>query len=193
MDIYLCTMKQYTIHPGRQNFTPSEPPWPRLGPGFTFEAVFHHSCYWSWADWGFDRDWYDWNKLTGQTWFFSPNNHTSALVAWRPANLKGKIQVAPYLNYPGSVWKVGDTLTVDTQDNEHGSRLTGSVYAGKREVIYRMAYEEQRLEMVFPWKRKWPWITRQVGTWIGGGNDKEGPYGGEATQEMKLWLGYKQK
>lgn len=186
-------MKQYTILPGRQNFAPAEPVWPRLGPGFRFRAVFHHSCYWSWADWGYDRDWYDWNKLAGLTWFFTPNNHTSALVAWRPGNVKGKIQVAPYVNYPGAAWTVGDTLTVDTGADENAPELLGNVYVGRRGIIYRLWYGDESLKQEIPFKRPWPWISRQVGTWIGGGNDKEGPYGGEATQEMKLWLDFSMK
>ena len=174
-------LRQYNVKKGNHNFTPNESLWPVYRPkGFKVTAVLDESCYYSKEDWtlDYDRDWHDWNKLKGITNFFTANNHTSALIAWRPDEKENHFQVAAYTNYPKSKWIVGDPVIV-----EAGQSFSATVELSRRKVKYTI--EGQVTEHSFVRRI---WMGRRTGTWMGGANNAEGPFGGVASQDMKMWI-----
>lgn len=78
-------MTEYTIQPGQQNFSPPDPLGLTTRRGFRFRVAFHHSCYYSFQDWELDRDWFDVNKLTMLTLFYTPNNHLAYGAGFMPS------------------------------------------------------------------------------------------------------------
>ena len=173
-------MKKYTIQPGQQNFKPLDSFWPRFNvKKFTVLARFAPSCYYSLQDWEGDRDWYDWNKLKGVTDFFSANNSRSCMVAWRPHVSDNHIEISAYVNYPGSEIKVQPLGVIEC----------GKIF----EVTVRMrgdesefSYSDGETETTAFLRYRRAWVSREVGTWVGGAGNAEGPYGGAATQYMEL-------
>mgnify|MGYP000913140173 CR=1 FL=1 len=74
----------YKIEAGKQNFSPKEPVCPQFGvDGFEIAVRFPASAWVGLEEWKGDKDWYDWNKLKGETGYFSPNNKSSVMIAWR--------------------------------------------------------------------------------------------------------------
>ena len=175
--------KRYEIKKGQQNFSPKESWNPIYRPkGFRLTAVLDESCYYSNEDWtlNFDRDWNDWNKLKGVTNYFTLNNHTSALIAWRPDEKKNHFQFVAYTNFPKTNWIVGEPVIV-----EAGQEFSAEGILSRRRVNYTI--QGQKTE--HPFARRL-WFGRETGTWIGGANNSEGPFGGEASQDMKMWINF---
>lgn len=175
---------QYEIRAGQQNFKPLESPLPKWGKMVTIDAELDSSCFYSWRDWSFDRDWWDWNKLKGVTSFFGANNKTSAMVGWRPANIKG-FMLTPYVND-----KKGKAHYADGSDAffiEVNQPFRVTIELQKNKAVYTFtAGDKAKTYTISQWRRPWHGIYREVGTWIGGANNEPGPYGGAATQDMKL-------
>lgn len=185
--------KEYNIEPGEQNFSPQDPLGLLFNGDFEFWVVFHHSCYYSQADWFYDPDWYDVNKLAMLTQIYTPNNYLAYGAGFMPGNFKNKILVTPYTNYPGSDWqtKRSDSLAVDTYDKLQGAEaLHGVVRRKRNRVDYTFGYKGESLSLSHNFKLPW-WalpIFRRTGTYMGGENNSQGEYGGKASQKMKLWL-----
>jgi|GEM_PF-6879906 len=179
----LSLLKEYNIKQGKQNFSPTESIWPIYRPkGFDLVAVLDSSCWYSQEDWTYDvdGDWYDWNKLKGITNYFTPNNHTSALIAWRPDTIPYHFQIAPYTNYPKATWTVGDPVVVAAN-----MPINCSADFSKRKVEYTI----QDQETTHGFARR-IWFGRETGTWMGGANNSEGPFGGPASKDMWLWVDF---
>ena len=191
---------EYNIRKGEKNFTPSEPWLPGLAKGFEFWVAFHHSCYFSWADREFDGDWKDVMKLRMLTLAYTPNNHLSYGAGFMPANGFGYILTTPYTNYPGTDFqtrredsvKVKTVGTLPEAQLEAGSMAYGRVTRNSRKVFYHFECGNEELNVSHDFRLKWwqPWISRLTGTWAGGANNSPGRYGGEASQDMKLWLNF---
>jgi len=190
---------EYNIRAGERNFSPMEPFWPGLARQFEFWVAFHHSCYYSKEDWtlDYDMDWHDVNKLAMLTLAYTPNNHLSYGAGFMPGNISREILVTPYTNYPGSnfVTRRTDSLPVQTAGSLEEAQaaekvLYGRVTRNSRAVHYTFERGEARLETSHPFRTPWymPWVSRRAGTWMGGKNNAPGPYGGKASQDMKLWL-----
>lgn len=179
----LSYLRQYNVKKGKQNFSPNESLWPVYRPkGFQLTAVLDSSCWYSQEDWttDLDRDWYDWNKLKGVTNYFTANNHTSALIAWRPDEKENHFQIAAYTNFPKTNWIVGEPVIVKA-----GQEFSAEGMISRRKVNYTI--QDQKTE--HPFARR-IWFGRETGTWIGGANNSEGPFGGEASQDMKMWIDF---
>lgn len=173
-------MKTYTIRPGQWNFNPLESWFPRRARGFMGSVIFDSSAWWSIDDWQGDRDIFDANKLKGLTCYFSANNYNSAMIAWRPGSKDNVFEVFAYTNYPGSEWKTGPIVKV-----EAGQKLHFQARIDRKQVAYNI--EEKKI--THPFRRCW--FYREVGTSIGGADNSPGPYGGKATQEMKIYVNFK--
>lgn len=170
------SMKEYTVEAGEQNFKPNESILPFFAPkGFDVLAVFDSSAWYSLDDWEGDRDWYDWNKLSGLTNYLSQNNKQTAMFAWRPDSTAYLIQVAAYTNDKRGGFTPGPVERVPC-----GKLFIGKVNWSSR--IARYTYGEHAVDH----NVTRPWISRHTGTWIGGANNAAGPYGGAAHKEMKL-------
>ena len=173
-------MRKYTIQPGQSNFRPFDSWLPRFNVRrFTVRALFRHSCYFSLTDWENDKDWHDWNKLKGITDFFSANNSRSCMVAWRPDKKNAWFQVAAYMNYPGTDVQI-TPLGIVQADTEFSVevRMNGD------EAMFEYSDGLVRNTARLHYRR--PWVSREIGTWMGGANNEPGPYGGKATQYMEL-------
>lgn len=188
---------EYNIKAEQSNFTPVEPFLPGLGKSFEFRVVFHHSCYFSWADWDFDKDWKDVNKLIMRTLAYTPNNHLSYGAGFMPANIENEILVTAYTNYPGTDFQTArdKSLSIPTYESLQGATpFVGRVIRKRKSVQYYFEHGKRKLEMVehkFKMPRFLPWVGRWTGTYMGGANNAPGEYGGKASQNMKLWLWYK--
>ena len=173
--------KQYDIKEGQQNFSPKESFWPIYRPkGFRLTAILDESCWYSKEDWtlDYDKDWHDYNKLKGVTNYFTLNNHTSALIAWRPNKEPYHFDIAAYTNFPKTNWIIGEPVIV-----EAGQEFSAEGLLSRRKVSYTI--QGEKTEHSFA---KRLWFGRETGTWIGGANNSEGPFGGEASQDMKMWI-----
>lgn len=179
-------MTTYTIKPGQWNFRPLEPIRPRfVTKGFFGWAVFDESA---WFDWGDDRDILDWNKLKGLTSYFSPNNRHSAMIAWRPSPEMNLFEITGYTNYPG---KKAQHSGLKSLKAFAGEEIFFTCTINAFSVYYRIECGERQVEIEHKfWKR---WIYREVGTSIGGANNSPGPYGGKATQNMKIDIDFNLK
>lgn len=172
-------LKEYNVKKGNQNFKPNESLWPVMNPkGFKLDAMIDSSCWYSLEDWNNDRDWFDYNKLKGITNYFTANNHTSALIAWRPHTEPYKFQIAAYTNYPKSGWTIGKPVTVAAN-----TIFSCEADLTKKKVTYSI--QGQTTEHAFA---KRIWMARRTGTWMGGANNSDGPYGGAASKDMKMWI-----
>ncbi len=171
-----ANMKDYVVEAGRQNFRPNESILPRIAAkGMEVYAVFDSSSWWSIDDWNGDRDYYDWNKLKGLTAYWSTNNRQTAMFAWRPDSTAYTIQVTAYTNDKKGGWTAGPPVRVRC-----GDLFTGIINWTSRKASYQYGEES----VIHDLRR--PYVTRETGTWIGGGNNSEGPYGGQAHKEMKV-------
>lgn len=178
--------KTYTILPGQNNFRPLENPLPRACSGFDMAIRFDKSCWWSQEDWEGDQDRRDWNKAKMISWFFSFNDCHSAGFAWRPADEEFVFDLTAYTNP-----KCGEWMTTGAPVKIYAGEMAYTrCRAGKRIVEYEIEYYGNVSKYSHSWKRPWPWLCREVGTSIGGANNSPGPYGGKATQAMKMEIDF---
>ena len=176
----------YTILPGQSNFRPLENPKPRRCSGFEVAFRFAPSCWWSVEDWEGDKDREDWNKLKGLTYFFSANNRCSAMIAWRPADDMNVFEVTAYTNDKKGGWEVtGQPVRIYA-----GEVCYARCYLGPRWIEYEVEYFGVKTRYAHAWNRPWLKLFREIGTSIGGANNAEGPYGGEATQPMEMEIAF---
>ena len=176
----------YTISPGQSNFRPLENPLPRFQRGFEIAVRFDESCWWSAEDWEGDQDRQDWNKLKGLAYYFGLNNHRSAMIAWRPSERENTFEVTAYTNNKRGGWKTtGNPVEVVAGEVFYASgNITG------RLVEYSITSYGRTSLYTHPWDKVWLNVYREVGTSIGGANNSPGPYGGEATQDMKMEIDF---
>ena len=176
-------MKKYTIRPGQTNWRPYENPLPRLWvKGFEVRFRFAPSCWWSQEDWQYDLDREDWNKLKGLTWYFSPNNKSSAMIAWRPAIEENIFEVTAYTNPERGRFQVTGTPVLIKAGEDGWARCQ----LGKREVDYTITTPMGENDYKHFWTRPAPGVWREVGTYQGGANNEPGPFGGATTQYMEM-------
>ena len=173
----------YKIKAGQSNFNPIENPLPRFGvDGFEMAIRFDRSAWWSPEDWQGDKDRNDWNKGKGVTWYLSWNDCSSAMIAWRPSGEKYVFDLMPYTN-PGC----GKWITTRNPVQVYAGEVAyARAITNRREVYYEIDYFGNITEYKHEWRRPWPWIAREVGTSVGGANNSPGPYGGKASQDMKI-------
>lgn len=188
LSLGLSGQQEYTIKAGRKNFWPPEKIWPRHFADFHFKAAFDSTCYFSHSDWQYDGDWHDWNKLFGRTAFFTANNKNSNIIAFRPSDEDQVMEVGPYTN--------GAEGSFEFEDRSNVFRVhTGEWFENHCSVVGDSAfYTIWTATDTLSWthtyqKSRWPFF-RDTGTWMGGrNNDKKGlPFGGEASQPMRLWI-----
>lgn len=185
-------MKKYTIRKGDTNFKPYDNFLPRIRPlGFVVEFKFDPSAWWSKESWDNDADYEDELKLKGLTDYWSTNDKHTAMLSWRPiSDQPNTWRVSPYLNYPNTTRTIGEPLIVRGNDagkftvifKENGTvDYVGEAITslGDRKVIPRQNFPFQRTR-----------VMREVGTWFGGQNNADGPYGGKAHKDMCLFIGF---
>lgn len=147
--------------------------------------MFDKSCWWSIDDWEGDRDYEDANKLKGLTHAFSLNNHTTAMLAWRPAHKLHTMEVAAYTNDKNGDWMIGPWKTIAC-----GDKGIASCKFDQGVAKYSIILPHHEVDFVthpFPQCA----MMREVGTSIGGADNSPGPYGGKATQAMKLYCDFR--
>ncbi len=177
--------QQYYIIKGKQNFSPKESILPRTNvKGFTLTATLDSSCYYSQQDWTYDldRDRFDWNKLKGLSRYWTANNHTAAMFAWRPDTLPYHFQIAAYTNYPKTEIQVGEPITV-AAGQSFSARCDLERYTAK----YLIEVDSNKVFTAHSFRKKIGW-AREVGTYFGGANNSPGPYGGKAPQNMVMHI-----
>lgn len=169
-------MSEYTVQAEKQNFKPNESFLPYIAPkGFEVLAYFDSTSWYSLEEWAGDRDWYDWNKLSGLTNAFTANNKQTVMYAWRPDSTAYLIQVAAYTNDKRGGFTAGPVELVPC----------GELFIGKvnwTSEVARYTYGETAIDH----KITRPYVVRHTGTWIGGADNSPGPFGGRAHKEMKL-------
>lgn len=182
---------QYTILKGQKDFKPSPLPKMFLGRGdsrFGGAAFFDNSCIY---DWGADRDQKDYNKLAGVSLrLAAPKNHSAVMVAWRPLLATNQIEVAPYFNYESGKFLIGQQTLKLNPNQKFSFHISQK---GKTWSV--VLFNEDTHDLVtasytynFISKQQW-----SIDPWFGGENNELGDYGGTASQDMTLWLGFERK
>lgn len=180
-------MQQYTIKKGQKNFRPYELPYPYWKPsGFEVQFKFHPGGWCSLADWDFDRDWYDWQKLAGLTRFFSANNKQSAMYAFRFGEEEETYELAAYLNDSAGQRIVSNPIVIRT-----GVYAQGFCSFENENHVRFWARQEDESYLNFQHGFRRPKLMRRVGTYPGGRNNSEGPHGGRAVKAMQIELDFK--
>ncbi len=183
-------MKQYCVKVGQTNFRPIDNPLPRFRcKGFAVQVRFTEDAWWSIDEVGGDADHYDELKLKGLTNFFSANNEDTVWYTWRPLPEKYTWRVTPYLNYPKSKAVFGDPVTVTLQDVFDG--VCGFRSGGKVEYTSTVISNTgTKTTLVQSFDFKPAYIMRETGTYFGGANNAEGPFGGKAHKDMCLFIDF---
>lgn len=171
---------KYTIKEGQKDWSPMEFPWPyfpKAGSQWIIDVEFTESCWYNWLP---DMDQHDWNKIGGVTNMFSLNNVDSALIGWRPIPEQvNRFELVPYFNI-GSSFVIGN----DAYEIEAGDRARSTIiYLGNKVFSIQIGYAPAHSEQL-----KRFWIGRRIGMNMGGANNSEGPYGGEASQDMEMYV-----
>lgn len=168
-------MTTYTIQPGRKAFKPISyrPIWWWPGRTFTFSFQLTASC-WFWIDG--DDDMGDWNKGFGITSYFSANNRTAIMWAWRPV-AGGKFEVCIYVNWDDGDWFILDVFKVKPMD-----RVTMRIKRTKRGWFE--VERQGRQTAVFALDA--PNLFRPISPWIGGANNEPGDYNSTAPHYMEI-------
>lgn len=179
---------EYTIKAGDKNFRPLESWKPYFFPkSFTGSCTLTESCWWSIEDWKRDQDIKDWRKIKGLTSYFSPNNRHSSMIAWATDPQENVFRICAYTNYSGSSRQVSDFITVKAgEEFRFNASMSGNT-VGYR--IWRSGEAKAALMVYHDFKR--PCVGREIGTWFGGANNAEGPYGDVATQDMNMFISFK--
>lgn len=186
VNCFAQNLKTYEIQPCQQNFNPLESPLPKFGTRFDITAILDSTCFYSYSDWKFDRDWFDWNKLKGVTAAFSANNRNTVMVGWRPSNIDNFMVLTPYINTRKGKAKFEDRSSGFVVECNKPFTVDIRIYSRQTQFTFKQGDIERKYTYRF--KRPFPTIWREVGTWIGGeNNDPYGqPFGGAATQYMKI-------
>lgn len=186
------TWKTYKIDKGRKNFKPSESFFPfratdkevSLGLSFDSSAYFSPVTYY-YDNNRLDRDYFDWHKGPGVTSFgIKPNNRNAFFLAWRPSPVKAfSWQVCVYVNDNDKGWTASPYVTVNV-----GEVVEANLMLGKTRIGFHIKDpDEIHIQQLAEWKRPFLQCYRHAGTWIGGANNSEGPFGDEAVQDMVIY------
>jgi len=184
-------LTQYTILQGQRDFKPSPLPELFLGRGdsrFSGVAFFDNSCIY---DWGTDRDQKDYNKLAGVSLrLAAPKNHSAVIVAWRPLPATNQIEVAPYFNYESGKFFIGQQ-TLKLNPNQKFS-----FHISQKGPLWSIVLFNEDSHDLVTASFSYSFISKQqwsIDPWFGGANNELGDYGGVASQDMTLWLGFERK
>lgn len=178
-------MTEYNIAPGQWNFRPMGPWCPRLLRKMEYEFMFDPSAYYSLDDWKGDMDFYDINKLVGLTAMFSANNKQSALLGWRPSEVKLYIELFAYTNDKSGSWRATSLMRVPVNQ-----KVWASINWENDQVTYQVKFEDARETVTHPLPLPTLNLVRPVTLSFGGANNSEGPYGGAAPKHIKIYLSY---
>jgi hypothetical protein len=175
-------MIQHTVKPGKSLFRPCPSFWPVLARGCKIKATLNKSCWWS-AE--------DFNKLGGMTAAFSLNNHRSALIAWRPADVPYTFIATGYTNDKKGNFKFGMPRRVNSKHEAvqgidfivfHADEvLTCEIETHRTLVNTQVLYkiENERGESISYYHRfDAPWHSRY--------REVQPSIGGEARKEMRM-------
>lgn len=173
---------EYKIKKGKQNFKPNENFWPiKLPNNVTLSMAFDSSAYWSFNDWEQDKDYFDINKGVGYTHAFSKNNSQSFFIGWRPKkDCDQTFETFIYVNDNKTKWYISESLDVATNEV-----VVADLTLGTNTLEYCLKNNITELTGELPWEPIT--LAREAGTWIGGANNSEGPYGGKSTQNMIMY------
>lgn len=183
-------LTKYEVKKGKSDFKPNYLRLPYKRPKqIEIEFYFDENC---WYDYMGDGDQYDWNKIAGISCYFSGNANRSIMAAFR-ANPTEKylFDVTTYSNLPNKVTKKGFG---------NGNEVMLQVYAKEKT---RLLIENHLDE----WYCRFDTariisntafhpvvqgaIVNKIGSWVGGKNNSEGPFGGVAPHDMTLWMNMK--
>jgi len=160
----------YFIEAGKQDFKPVDISLPKIPKEITYTVTFWESCYYNWLP---DLDHYDWNKGGGWTQASTANNKNSALWVWRPADDELAMEWVGYTNdSEGNFQEVGSINRVEIGE-------TFQVVITPHDTWFINGLDTG-LEV--------PTLVRRIGLWVGGENNAEGPFGGEASQLMEVCI-----
>ena len=175
---------KYRIKSGKSNFWPLEPWWLIFNPkGFEGLITFPEEAYTSFEEWKRDKDWYDKNKLSGLTQFYTFNDHNASLTFFNWGEEMNTFEIGGYTNYPGSQFQWSEPLVFKAKEIAYYQcKFIGN------EAHYTLTRlsDGYQITWVTPFKQSSRWLMRRVGTSIGGANNSEGEYGGKSTKDFYL-------
>ena len=168
-------MTTYTIQPGRKAFKPISyrPFFWWVGRTITFSFQLGANC-WYWFEG--DDDMYDWNKGFGLTGYWTRNDRSAIMWAWRPEGLH-PFQMCTYINHPNGKREVIEPFTTNhIAENEIRITRLGKDHFGV----------DHNGEIVANVNVNLPWLFRPISPWIGGENNEPGSYKSVAPHYMTI-------
>jgi hypothetical protein len=177
----------YKIKKGEKNYSPMESWLPIFYPD-GFEVYFRFNEGWSsLEEWGGDKDWNDYQKLKGLTKYVTLNNYHSAIIAFNYNKEEDHYNIFPYVNYPGKEFKIEKNHIV-VKKGEIGY---AKVEIKKKKVLFTLKDAHgTTLTFEYPFVKRML-VARELGTYPGGGNNSEGPYGGAAFKDADIDIDFR--
>jgi hypothetical protein len=190
-------MKLYTIEEGKRDWCPRDVPKifrSSQVAGAIVDFRLMPDCYYKWEG---DRDQADVNKifgLKGLGWGNWPLDQDNIQVGWAPnEQLEGFFNIFLYVNYEKGVKFIEHMLTVKARDHVRVTynRASPTEWAVRFHNLDGILNGITAPGMIFTSYRKSFPIILTTGTWFGGANNSEGPYGGVTSQFMSMECGVK--